>query len=476
MSQDTASTHLSTVEISLPQVGIGLAGFGSVGAGVYKHLQRNRRLLMSRLGIELVVKKIAVRNAGKRREPQPPADQFVAHWRDLVSDPSVQIVVELIGGTTEALDLVKAALEAGKIVVTANKALLAEHGQEIFQLADAQGVPVLFEAAVAGGIPIIKAVQEGFIGNHIESAHGIINGTCNYILTRMAHERGLSYQSALAEASAKGYAEADPTLDVSGWDAAHKAIILASLAYGFWVRPSDIYVHGIEAITADDMAHAKRLGYTIKLLAILKAHENGQVEVRVHPTMIPHDHLLAEVDGVFNAVLLWGDVVGETLFYGRGAGQDATSSAVLSDLAQAALDLVRGNEPTNFRPHGLYGRCLPIDEIRSEYYLRLSVKDQPGVLAGVAGILAQRQIGISSVLQPPPMYPSSIPNPTASPDDLPALPAADSTGTHQHVDLILMLHFATHRQITEALAEIAALDYVAHEPRPALIHVEHLPE
>jgi homoserine dehydrogenase len=459
-----------------PKVGVGLAGFGSVGAGVYKHLQRNRRLLAERLGIELTVRRIVVRDASKKREPQPPRELFVSHWRELIADPEVQIVVELIGGVEEAFALVTDALRAGKIVVTANKALLAEHGQEIFKLAESKGVPVLFEAAVAGGIPIIKAVQEGFIGNRIESAHGIINGTCNYILTRMANERGLTYQAALAEASALGYAEADPTLDVSGWDAAHKAIILASLAYGFWVPPGDVYVHGIQGITAEDFVHAKRLGYNIKLLAILKAHADGAVEVRVHPTMIPHDHLLAEVDGVFNGILLWGDVVGETLFYGRGAGQDATSSAVLSDLAQAATDLIRDNEPNRFRPHGLYGRCLPIEQIRSEYYLRLSVKDQPGVLAGVAGILANRQIGISSVLQPPPMYPSNIPNPTASPEDLPALPAADSTGTHQHVDLILMLHFATHRQITEALEEISRLPYVSSDPKPALIHVEHLPE
>src|SRR5580698_2299487 len=378
---------------------IGLAGMGNVGAGVYKHLTQNRALLRERLGYELDVKKIALRDPQKDRGVAVPPELITTRWQDILDDPSIQIVVELMGQKEESLRFILGAIERGKIVVTGNKALLAEHGPEIFEAATKHKVPVFFEAAVAGGIPIIKSIREAFIGNHIRSIHGIINGTSNYILTRMV-ESGLSFADALAEAQSAGYAEADPTLDINGWDAAHKAVILASLAYGFWVPTDKIFVEGVEQITANDICFAKKLGYSIKLLGIIKADAQGEIEVRVHPTLIPEKHVLASVNGVFNALAVHGDIVGDTLFYGRGAGQDPTSSSVIADLAEAAAALQAPRSNYGFMPHGLYGTCKPIDQIVSEYYLRLSVEDRPGVIAQVAGVLAGLNIGISSLFQP----------------------------------------------------------------------------
>jgi len=426
------------------QIGVGLAGMGNVGAGVYKHLVKNHVLLMERLGLELVVKKIAVRDPAKPRTVSAPKELLTDRLDDLIDDPSIQVLVELIGGVDDALKLILRAIERGKIVVTGNKALLAEHGREIFAAATKAKVPVFFEAAAAGGVPIIKSIREAFIGNHIESIHGIINGTSNYILTRMT-EGGLGFKEALREAQEGGYAEADPTLDVNGWDAAHKAIILASLAYGFWVSTDKIYVEGIEQITAADICFARELGYRIKLLAVIKADEKNGIEVRVHPTLIPQSHVLASVNGVFNAVAVRGDVVGDTLFYGRGAGQDPTSSAVISDLAEAAMAIETPRRGYGFTPHGLYGACKSIDTVESQYYLRISVDDKPGVLAQVAGILGENQIGISSVIQP-------------------------ETHEESDVPLVLMIHDATNAQMVRALASIAALPCVKKQPR--MIRVE----
>ncbi|MEA3187071.1 MAG: homoserine dehydrogenase [Chthoniobacter sp.] len=428
----------------MQQVHIGLAGMGNVGAGVYKHLAHNRVLLMERLGLELVVKKIVVRDLAKAREVAAPAALLTTRWEDLIDDEEIKIVVELIGGVEPALSLVLRAIERGKIVVTGNKALLAEHGQEIFDAARANKIPVFFEAAAAGGVPIIKAVREAFIGNHILSMHGIINGTCNFILTRMS-ESCLSFAEALREAQEAGFAESDPTLDINGWDAAHKAIILASLAYGFWVGTDKVYVEGIEQITAADIRFAKQLGYVIKLLAVIKAGRRSEIEVRVHPTLIPQAHVLASVKGVFNAIAVHGDVVGETLFYGRGAGQDPTSSAVISDLAEAAVALESPRPSYGFTPHGLYGTCKPIEQIVCQYYLRISVLDQPGVLARVAGILGELNIGILSVIQPEEHEADAVP-------------------------LVLMIHYATNGQMNAAVERIGKLDCVKRPPR--LMRVE----
>lgn len=419
-------------------VRVGLAGLGNVGLGVYKNLRKNGGLLKERTGCLLQVEKIAVRDVSKVRDEEVPAAMLTTDWRELVADPRIDVIVELIGGTTTAFELVCAALRAKKPVVTGNKALLAERGQELFKLAEENHVPIYFEAAVAGGIPIIQTLQEGFVGNHIKSIHGIINGTCNYILTRMA-QAGLAYDAALAEAQALGFAEADPTLDVGGWDAAHKAIILASLSYGFWIKPEHVFVEGIDKISLTDMAFAAKLGYTIKLLSVIRADQGGLVEVRTQPSLVPKSHVLANVGGAFNAVLVNGDIVGETLFYGKGAGQDPTSSSVISDLAEAAATLVYGPRHSGFVPHGLYGKSKPVEDTVSHFYVRLTVADTPGVLAQVAKVLGDRGIGISSVIQP---------------EDL----DGDTT------PLILMLDDASLRTVREAIRELRGLECVREEP------------
>src|ERR1700738_1410732 len=383
----------------MDRIGIGLAGLGTVGAGVYKHLIQNRAIISERLGLELIVRRIAVKNPEKNRSVSPPAEMISRCWEELIDDPEVNILVELMGGVDAPYQFMMRALEAGKVVVTGNKALLAERGFEIFEKAAEKGVPVFFEAAVAGGIPIIKSIREGFIENHIESIHAILNGTSNYILSRMTEEN-MDFPEALREAQEQGYAEADPALDVNGWDAAHKAIILASPAYGFWGSPTQIHVAGIEKINASDIRFADLLGYRIKLVATIKSNQDGLVEAHVHPTLVPRQHVLASVNGVFNALMVRGDIVGDTLFYGRGAGQDPTASSVISDLAQAAIWFDSGGKAFGFTPHGLYGKCLPIEEVSSCFYLRLTVVDEPGVLAQVAGILGSHRIGISSMIQP----------------------------------------------------------------------------
>lgn len=419
---------------------VGLAGLGNVGAGVYKNLEKNRALITQRTGADIRVARIAVRDLTRKRDVAVPTPLLTTRWQELVDDASIPVVVELIGGTTTAYEMVCAALRAKKIVVTGNKALLAERGQELFALAEQCGVPIYFEAAVAGGIPIIQVLQEGLVGNHIRSIHGIINGTCNYILTRMS-QAGLSYADALQEAQQKGFAEADPYLDVSGWDAAHKAIILASLSYGFWIPPEKICVEGVDRVSITDFKFAERLGYTIKLLSVIRADENGLVEVRTQPTLVPLSHVLASVSGSFNAVLVNGDIVGETLFYGRGAGQDPTSSSVISDLCEAAAVLMHGARHSGFVPHGLYGRSKPVDDTVSHHYLRLTVNDVPGVLAQVATELGQRGIGISSVLQP-----------------------EDLESTTGETSLVLMVHDARVGDMKQALAALRSLSCVRGEP------------
>jgi homoserine dehydrogenase len=425
---------------SLRVIQVGLAGLGNVGAGVYKNLEKNRALITQRTGADIRVAKVAVRDLKRKRDVEVPEALLTTDWQELVNDASIPVIVELIGGTTTAYDMVCAALKAKKIVVTGNKALLAERGQELFALAEQCGVPIYFEAAVAGGIPIIQVLQEGLVGNHIRSIHGIINGTCNYILTRMS-QAGLSYADALREAQEKGFAEADPYLDVSGWDAAHKAIILASLSYGFWIPPDKICVEGVDRVSITDFKFAERLGYTIKLLSVIRADENGLVEVRTQPTLVPLSHVLASVSGSFNAVLVNGDIVGETLFYGRGAGQDPTSSSVISDLCEAAAVLMHGARHSGFVPHGLYGKSKPVDDTVSHHYLRLTVDDVPGVLAQVATELGQRGIGISSVLQP-----------------------EDLESTTGETSLVLMVHDARVGDMKQALDALRSLKCVRGEP------------
>lgn len=415
-----------------------------MGSGVYKNLLRNGAFLEERAGVSFCVRRIAVKDLAEPRLVEAPDELFVTRPDELIEDPSIEIVIELMGGIDFPLAFIRRAIHAGKSVITANKALLAEHGREIFDLAKEKNVPVFFEAAVAGGIPIIKVVREGFVGNRFESIHGILNGTSNYILTRMA-DAGLDFAPALAEAQKLGYAEADPALDVNGWDAAHKAIILASLAYGFWVDPSKVLVEGIEKVTASDIRFADELGYRIKLIAAIKADERNEIEVRVAPTLIPKTHVLASVNGVFNAVAVRGDVVGETLFYGRGAGQDPTSSAVLGDLAEAGIALSSPRASCGFASHDLYGDCRPVAESVSKFYLRLGVEDRPGVLAQIAGALGAADIGILSVIQP-------------------------ESHAGGMVSLVLILHDAPYGKMQAAAATLAALPCVKTEP--LLLHME----
>src|SRR5476651_1711069 len=421
-----------------PILRVGLAGLGTVGASVWRRLTSQRELLQQRTGLEIRVDQVAVRKAARAKEVGVPEKLVTADWRKLVANPDLDVVVELIGGTTEAFELIRTALQNGKHVITANKALLAEHGAELFATALKHQRHLLFEASVARGIPIIRALREGLVANRILSIHGIINGTFNYILTRM-NEAGLEFKDALAEAKEKGYAEADDSLDVDGHDTAHKAAVLAELAYGFWVPQGKLHTEGLRAVEKQDIGYARKLGYALKLLAIIRTDPDGAAEVRVHPTLIPQAHVLASVSGVFNAVVVRGDVVGDTLYYGRGAGGDPTASAVMSDLAQIAAHFPQEQKARNVGHEALHTRLKTMDEIVSRYYLRLLVVDRPGVLADVARVLASRQIGISSVIQP-------------------------EAHLGETTALVLMLHDAPESQLQAAVQEIAKIGAVKAPP------------
>ncbi len=389
----------------VPTINIGLCGFGTVGQGVWKHLTANRAELEARVGVKLNLARVAVRDARKRRTVKIPRRCLTEDPLAIATDPSIQIVCELMGGTTLARRVTLAALRQGKIVVSANKALICEHGPEIIAAAQKHGGHFFFEASVAGGIPIIKVLREGLVANRFPRIYGILNGTCNYILTQM-DEQEAPYAGVLAEAKRLGYAEADESLDVDGWDTAHKACVLAWLAHGAWVRTDQMIVEGISRISPADFKNAATLGFGIKLLAIItRDFAKNELCVRVHPTLLPGANVIAKVNGVFNAISVTGDVVGTTLYSGRGAGQDATASAVISDIADAAALLKHGKgahligEATTMVPRTC--RLAPPESIRCRYYLRLTVKDQPGVLARVASVMAKHRVSIASVLQGP---------------------------------------------------------------------------
>ena len=437
--------------MSCEAIGIGLAGFGTVGAGVWKTLERNAGLITDRTAGALAfeIRRIAVRDLDKPRDAAAPRELFTTNWREMVDDPAVEVVVELIGGTGAAFDLVAAALQARKPVVTGNKALLAERGLDLFHLSRRHDTPIHFEAAVAGGIPIIKAVRESLVGNRIHTITGIINGTSNYILQRMT-EAALDYPEALAEAKSLGYAEADESLDVNGWDAAHKAILLATLAYGFPIDPAMVYVRGIEMVRPLDIRFAKDLGYVVKLLSVVREHDDGSVEIRTQPSFIPHTHILAHVNGVFNAVAVAGDDIGDSLFYGRGAGQGPTASSVVSDLVEAGRLRRQSSAHRGFLPYRDSGHIKPVNETATAYYVRFSVTDRPGVIAEIAAILAKSAIGISG---------------TRSPVD-PDHPDAE------FVDMVFLLHTCPFGLLKDALKEIEALDCVTD--RPVVFRLETL--
>lgn len=424
-------------------INIGLCGFGTVGQGVWKHLSANRAELESRLGVKLNLARAAVRDLAKARAVKIPAGKISSDPLAIANDPSIHIVCELMGGTTLARKVTLAALRQGKIVVSANKALICEHGAEIFAAAQKYGGHFFFEASVAGGIPIIKAVREGLVANRFPRIYGILNGTCNYILTQM-EDRDAAYADVLADAKRLGYAEADESLDVDGWDTAHKASVLAWLAHGVWVKTDQMIVEGISRITPADFKNASVLGFGIKLLAVItRDFARNELCVRVHPTLLPEGNVIANVSGVFNAISVTGDVVGTTLYSGRGAGQDATASAVISDIADGAALLTYGkgahliSEVTTPAREGC--RLAPPESIRSRYYVRLTVKDQPGVLARVASVMAKHKVSIASVIQSP----------------------AERAGA---ASLVLTTHESNERAMGATLKQLTALSSTLDEP------------
>jgi homoserine dehydrogenase len=377
-------------------VRVGLLGCGNVGAPLVDLISRRRDDIAARTGLRLEVTRVAVRSLARERPVELPAGVLTLDAAGLVVDPAIDVVVEVIGGIEPARELILAALKAGKPVVTGNKELLANVGAELFAAAEEAGVDLLFEAAVAGGIPFIRPLRESLAGERIDRILGIVNGTTNYILTKMTEE-GASYADALRDAQSLGYAERDPTADVEGYDAAAKAAIIASIAFGVRVVAGDVFHEGIADITTADIDYAAKMGYVVKLLAVAERPAGGDVAVRVHPAMVPADHPLASVRDSFNALFVEGEAVGDLMFYGRGAGGYPTASAVLGDLIDAALNRARGS-------HATVGalakaRIRPVDEVESAYYLNLDVLDRPGVLAAVAGIFGDHGVSIRSMEQ-----------------------------------------------------------------------------
>lgn len=425
-----------------------MIGFGTVGTGVVRILSDNAEIIRRRLGVPLEVVKIADLDIDRDRGVSVKPGCLTRKAEEVINDPDVDIIVELMGGNEPARSFILQAMDKGKAVVTANKALLATHGEEIYAYARKTGVDLGFEASVGGGIPILRGIKEGLAANRILSIYGIINGTANYILSKMAEENR-EFSDVLAEAQSKGYAEADPAFDVEGLDSAHKLAILVTLAFGTPVKLKDIYTEGITAITPLDIDFATEFGYRIKLLGIAKQN-HGRIEVRVHPTMIPEDYLLAKVNGVYNAIYVVGDAVGNTMFYGKGAGSMPTGSAVVSDLMAIArarlLDRPVGTPPTGFDPDQRPNLpLLPMDEIRSNYYLRFMARDKPGVLSLITGVLGKYNISIISVIQKGRKKDGGVP-------------------------VVMMTHKALERDVRAALEEIGSLPDIPE--KTVLIRVE----
>ncbi len=429
------------------RVRVGLLGLGTVGTGVVRILNQNADLIERRAGVSLEVVRVAVRNPLKDRSVALRSDILTTDPHDVVRDPDVDVVVELIGGSEPAKQLVLEAIAEGKHVVTANKALLAEHGAEIREAADRRGVSLGIEASVAGGIPVIKTLREALAANRILSVYGIINGTSNYILTKMSQE-DRPFGEVLREAQDAGYAESDPSFDIGGIDAAHKLTILANLAFGIRAELRDIYTEGISEISPVDIEFGKELGYTLKPLAIAKA-SNEEIEIRVHPTLVPDDHPIAQVGGVYNAIQIVGDAVGDLMLQGKGAGEMPTASAVVSDIMDVCRDMTSGRAPTeSSRPLDMdsgASRIKPIEAVTSLYYMRFMVDDNPGVLSQISGILGNNNISIGSVIQKGRKESGAVP-------------------------LVIMTHTAIEQDVRRALKEIDLLSCVAREA--VLIRVE----
>jgi len=423
----------------LKPVKIGIIGLGTVGGGTVNVLKRNAEEIARRAGRQIVIARASAKDLSKQRICDTDGIQLTTDPYEIINDPEIEIVLELIGGAGAVKDMVLAAIANGKHVVTANKSLIALHGNEIFAKASEQGVIVAFEAAVAGGIPIIKAIREGLSGNQIQWLAGIINGTGNFILTEM-RDKGRDFYDVLAEAQALGYAEADPTFDVEGIDAGHKLTILASIAFGIPLQFDKVFTEGITQITRADVEYAEQLGYRIKHLGIARKTESG-IELRVHPTLIPERRLIANVDGVMNAIVVKGDAVGPTLYYGAGAGADPTASSVVADV----IDVVRAltSDPENRVPHLAFQAdalhdipVLPPELFKTAYYLRLNAEDKPGVLADVTRILAEHHISIDAIIQKKPL------------DDCMLVP------------VILLTQITLEKEMNAAIAEMEALPTV----------------
>src|SRR5882724_8240280 len=418
---------------------VGLLGIGTVGGGTFAVLRRNQEEITRRAGRGIVIKMVADKDLGRARKVVGDAAEITDDAYKVVRNPEIDIVIELIGGTKVAMDLILAAIDSGKHVVTANKALLAHHGNEIFLAAQKKGVMVAFEAAVAGGVPIIKALREGLTANRIEWIAGIVNGTSNFILSEM-REKGSSFSEVLAQAQKLGYAETDPTFDVEGVDAAHKLTIMAAIAFGIPMQFDKVYTEGISTLTKQDIRYAEELGYRIKLLGITRRTGKG-IELRVHPTLIPSKRLIANVEGVMNAILVKGDAVGPTLYYGAGAGAEPTASAVVADL----VDVTRmyTADPEQRVPHLAFQpdrmsslKVLPMDEVVTAYYLRMQVEDRPGVLADITRILADAFISINAMVQREPAE------------------------GEQQVDIIMLTHQTREKSINTAIGKIEKLPVV----------------
>jgi homoserine dehydrogenase len=425
----------------MKQISVGLIGFGNIGTGVVNALNRNGELIAQRIGAELKLVRIADVDTKRKRAAEYDPAILTADANAILDDPNIQIVIELVGGLEPARTFVEKALRAGKHVVTANKAMLANFGADLWQIADHHGVALLFEASVGGGIPIIRGLELGLTANRFLSVYGIVNGTCNYILTNMAEEHK-AFETVLAEAQAHGYAEPDPTFDIEGYDTAHKTAILASLAFQQDIRYADVYVEGITRIKPVDIEYARELGYTIKLLGIAKCDpEDGRVEARVHPTLVPCKSLLAQVGGVYNGIMTVGDLVGRSMFYGRGAGPDPTASAVLSDVMAAAAALAEGRPVKEHRLTIQPGKrnLKPIEELKTSYYIRLIAEDRPGVMAKIGTVLGEHDISIGSMIQR-------------------GKPGAESA------EIIIVTHTAQEKNVQEAISVIAALPTTFEKP------------
>jgi homoserine dehydrogenase len=436
----SVQTHVAERrDVETKPIQVGLMGLGTVGSGVFEVLRRNQEEIKRRAGRGIALTMVSRRNVAAAQALVGDTARVVADSRAIIANPEIDIVIELIGGCGIARELVLEAISAGKHVVTANKALLAVHGTEIFAAASARGVMVAFEAAVAGGIPIIKALREGLTANRIEWIAGIINGTTNFILSEM-RSKGLDFDVVLKEAQRLGYAEADPTFDIEGVDAAHKATIMSAIAFGIPVQFDKAYVEGITQLHGADIRYAEQLGYRIKLLGITKRRAEG-IELRVHPTLVPAKRLIANVEGAMNAVVVHGDAVGTTLLYGKGAGAEPTASAVVADL----VDITRLHtaDPDHRVPHLAFQpgamqdtRILPIAEVVTAFYLRLQVADQAGVLARITGILAERDISIDALLQ------------------------RESAEGEAQTDVIILTHDTVEGRMNQAIAQMQALPTV----------------